>query len=81
MDVIQAYYDGSVFVPLTPVKVKLNQSVIITILETMNTKTISNRYTELFGALSAESYSEIIEALKDTERVDINEWRCTRYDK
>ena len=31
-------------------------------------------HVKLFGVLSQESYLEIIEALKDTERVDINEW-------
>jgi hypothetical protein len=74
MEAIQAYYNGSVFVPLTPVKAKLNQPALITILEAANTKECGNLDVELFGALSAESYSEIIEALKDTERVDMNEW-------
>ena len=74
MDAIQAYYNGSVFVPLVPVKARLNQPAIITILDAANTKTSVCRYTEFFGTLSAESYSEIIEALKDTERVDMNEW-------
>jgi hypothetical protein len=74
MGVIQAYYNGSVFVPLAPVKAKLNQPAIVTILETANTKPGGNRYIEFFGALSAESCSEITEALQGTERVDINEW-------
>ena len=74
MDAIQAYYDGSVFVPLAPVKARLNQPAIVTILDAANTKASASRYIEFFGTLSAESYSEIIEALKDTERVDINEW-------
>ena len=74
MDAIQAYYNGSVFVPLVPVKARLNQLAIVTILDTVNTKTSVSRYTEFFGTLSAESYSEITEALKDTERVDMNEW-------
>ncbi|MDR2569692.1 MAG: hypothetical protein LBD23_05265 [Oscillospiraceae bacterium] len=74
MDAIQAYYDGSVFVPLAPVKVRLNQPALITILEASNTKDGGNRYNVYFGALSAESYLEINEVLKDTERVDVNEW-------
>ena len=74
MEIIQAYYDGSVFVPLVPVNVKLNQPAIIIILETVNTDPSSNSNSEFFGALSAESYSEIIEALNDTETVDENEW-------
>ena len=74
MDAIQAYYDGSVFVPLVPVKARLNQPAIVTILDAVKTKAGVSRYTEFFGSLSAESYSEITEALKDTERVDMNEW-------
>ena len=74
MDTIQAYYNGSVFVPIAPVKAQLNQPALITILEDANVTINSNRLLDFFGALSAESYSEIIEALKDTERVDVNEW-------
>ncbi|MDR2571755.1 MAG: hypothetical protein LBD23_15870 [Oscillospiraceae bacterium] len=74
MDTIQAYYNGSVFIPLAPVKAKLNQPALITILESINTKADNNRCSEFFGALSIESYQEILDALKDTERVDVNEW-------
>ena len=74
MDTIQAYYNGSVFVPIAPVKAHLNQPALITILEDTNVTISCNRLLEFFGALSVESYSEIIEALKDTERVDVNEW-------
>jgi hypothetical protein len=72
VETIQAYYNGSVFVPLAPVKVALNQPALITLLD--NAKAVGNRYDEFFGALSAESYLEITEALKDTEKVDVNEW-------
>jgi len=74
MDTIQAYYNGSVFVPLAPVNTKLKQPALITILDDTEKGADNRHYIELFGALSAESYSEILEALKDTERVDINEW-------
>ena len=74
MDTIQAYYNGSVFVPLVPVSAKLNQPAIVTILDPVSTKASDCRYMEFFGALSVESYEELIEALKDTERVDLNEW-------
>jgi hypothetical protein len=74
MKTIQAYYDGSVFVPLTSVNVALNQPVLVTVLEKNNTKEHDNHYDSLFGALSAESFMEISEALKDTEGVDIFEW-------
>ncbi|MCL1819930.1 MAG: hypothetical protein FWG36_04655 [Oscillospiraceae bacterium] len=74
MDAIQAYYDGSVFVPVSPVKVKLNQPALITIIEAEKSKANRYNHIELFGKLSADSYLEIAEALKETEKVDINEW-------
>ena len=74
MEAIKAYYNGSAFVPVAPVKVKLNQPALITIIEDEKARVSGNGYVELFGALSAESYLEIIETLKDTEKVDIDEW-------
>ena len=74
METIQAYYNGRVFVPLAPVNVKINQPAIITIMEASNTKTNDKSYIEFFGAMDAESYREIMGALKDTEMVDVNEW-------
>jgi len=74
MDTIQAYYDGNVFVPLTPVKVKINQPAIVTILDSDKDKRKNINHVNLFGALSPESYMEMMEALKDTERVDVDEW-------
>ena len=74
MEAIKAYYNGSAFVPVAPVKVKLNQPALITIIEDENSRLSSNSYVEFFGALSAESCLEIIETLKDTEKVDIDGW-------
>jgi hypothetical protein len=74
MSAVQAYYNGSAFVPLAPVKAQLNQPALITILEVATTNSDSKRLSQFFGALSVESYSEILDALKDTERVDIDEW-------
>jgi hypothetical protein len=72
--IIQAYYNGSVFVPLTPVKATLNQPVLISVLDFMEMEKHNNRYEDFFGVLSDESLLEITEALKDTERVDMLEW-------
>lgn len=74
MNAVQAYYNGSVFVPLAPVNAELNQPALITILDVVKANTENSHYNDFFGALSGESYSEIAEALKDTERVDVNEW-------
>ena len=67
LDAIQAYYNGSVFVPLAPVKAKLNQPALITMLEASDKNSDGNRYAAFFGALPKESYSEIIEALKESD--------------
>ena len=48
----------------------LKQPALITILDDTDKGADNRHYIELFGALSAESYYEILEALKDTERVD-----------
>ena len=69
---VKAYYDGSVFIPIEPVKAKRNQSTIITIFD--ENKIIENKpHLKFIGALSQESYEEIGKALADTERVD-DEW-------
>ena len=74
MEAIHAYYNGSVFVPLTPVKAKLNQTAIITVVDAIIPNPEANRYNDFFGVLSSESCSELIEALKDAERIDVDEW-------
>lgn len=66
MKAVKAYFDGTAFVPLTPVKARRNQSAIITILEDDVPKA---DLKDFFGALSQENYAEMIEILKDTERV------------
>ena len=72
---IKGYYDGKSFKALEKVEIEKNQEVIITILDT---KKDFNRKSELYkkhiGKLSNESLVEIEEALKETEKVDIDEW-------
>ena len=74
MDKIKAYYDGSVFVPLGPVNAKPNQQAIVTILGEVGVINGGEGHSAFFGALTHESYIEIMNALKDTERVDEDEW-------
>ena len=50
-----------------------NGNVILAPVFSDESKKVKN-HVKLFGALSQESYLEIVEALKDTERVDIDEW-------
>ena len=78
MQTIEAYYDGRAFVPVQPVTVQLNERAIVTIFEGMTDKCqkLENdkAYLSYAGALSDESYDEIVEILKDTGQIDSNEW-------
>jgi hypothetical protein len=71
MNIIQAYYNGSVFVPIVPVTAEINQPALITILDTSIKVNKKNNYDIYFGALSNDSYIEIIEALKDTDGLEV----------
>jgi len=72
MNAVKAYYDGRVFVPTEPVKARPNQSAIITILD--DDKKEDKPHLRFVGVLSEESYAEISVALKDTQRIDADEW-------
>ena len=72
MTAVKAYYDGSVFIPVEPVKAKRNQSAIVTILD--DGKSEDKPHLRFIGILSQESYQEISKSLEDTQRVDANEW-------
>ena len=75
MQAVKAYYDGDKFVPIETIKVKRNQTAIITILdESLTEKKKAKPFEKFVGKLSDESYVEISEALNETERVEVNEW-------
>ena len=74
MKTVKAFYDGRVFVPVTPIKAKVNQVAIITILDGLDLVIDSKPFLKYAGALTHDDYSELVEILKDTERVDTNEW-------
>jgi len=71
---IKAYYNGAVFVPITPVKAKQNQSAIITILDDIELAAADKPFKKYIGKLSRESCEEINKALLETQRIDKNEW-------
>lgn len=73
---LKGYYNGKEFVPLEKVNLKPNQKVIITVLdEYLNPDFRPEKpFKKFIGKLSDESYKEITEALKETEKVDIDEW-------
>lgn len=72
---LKGYYDGKEFVPLEKVNLKPNQKVIITVLdEYINLESDNKPFKKYIGKLNTESYNEISEALKETEKVDSNEW-------
>ncbi|MDR0853169.1 MAG: hypothetical protein LBN34_02260 [Clostridiales Family XIII bacterium] len=72
MEAVNAYYNGHTFVPTKPIKVKKNQRAIVTILD----ETIEQGKKSLLdfvGVLNQEDGANIMEAIKDAERID-NEW-------
>lgn len=73
---LKGYFNGKEFIPLDKVDIKPNQKVIITVLdEYLNVEEKPEKaYKKYVGRLSSESFHEISEALKETEKVDINEW-------
>ena len=74
MQAVKAYYDGKVFVPLSPIKIMTNQSAIVTILDEELKEPQVKIHEDYFGILSDEDYNEISEALLETQRIDTNEW-------
>ncbi len=73
MRAIKGYYDGENFKAIDNIEVKKNQKVIITLLDEF-LPSDKNAYKKYVGKLSDKSYKEIVEALKDCEKVDKNEW-------
>jgi hypothetical protein len=73
---LKGYFNGKEFVPLEKVNLKTNQKVIITVLdEYFNPESHPEKpYKKFVGKLSTQSFIEVTEALKETEKVDINEW-------
>jgi hypothetical protein len=73
---LKGYYNGKEYIPLENANVKPNQKVIIMILdEYLKPEDVENKpFRKYVGKLSNESYAEITEALKETEKVDSNEW-------
>jgi hypothetical protein len=73
---LKGYFNGKEFVPLEKVNIKVNQKVIITVLdEYIDALTVKEKpYKKYVGKLSAVGYNELVEALKETEKVDSNEW-------
>jgi len=78
MRTVEAYYDGRAFVPVTPVTLRMNEKVIITIFENSSAvikeQTNDKAHLRYAGALSNENYDEIVAILKDTEQIDTNTW-------
>lgn len=73
---LKGYFNGKEFISLDNVSIKPNQKVIITVLdEYFNSEEKPEKaYKKFVGKLSSESFHEIKEALKETEKVDFNEW-------
>jgi len=76
---VKGYYDGKEFKALENIKLNKNQKVIITVLdEYIEDKDISSikekPHKKFLGIWKGNNLKEIEEALKDTEKVDTDEW-------
>jgi hypothetical protein len=74
MEAIRAYFDGRAFVPTKPVSVRKNQPVLVTILGVQDDNSTKKRLLSFAGALGEDDYRDFVEAFKDTERIDADEW-------
>ncbi len=72
---IKGYYDGEKFVPIEKVNIEKNQMVAIRILDDYLEKNEGLKpHRKYMGRLDKESYIEIIQALKECDKVDEHEW-------
>jgi hypothetical protein len=76
MQAIRGYYNGKEIISLEKVSLKPNQKIIITVLdEYLDVNPIQPKpYKKFVGKLNTQSFQEISSALKETEKVDYNEW-------
>jgi len=74
MEAVNAYYDGRVFVPTKPISARKNQRAIITVLDEARENRTKRTLLSLSGILSEVEYQDFMDALKDTERIDADEW-------
>jgi len=74
MEAVNAYYDGRVFVPTKPISARKNQRAIITVLDEARENRTKRTLLSLSGILSEVEYQDFMGALKDTERIDADEW-------
>jgi hypothetical protein len=72
MEALNAYYDGHTFVPTKSIKIKKNQRAIVTILDEP-IEYGKKSFLDFVGVISKEDGAELLEAIKDTEKID-NEW-------
>ena len=73
---LKGYFNGKDFIPLENVQIKRNQKVIITVLDEFvsDSESVEKPYKKYVGKLSKEDFNELQEILKETEKIDKNEW-------
>ena len=76
MKSIYGYYNGTVFEPFESIILPANQKVIITILEEQfpDINEDENPFAEFIGKIDDENCAELLEILKDCEKIDYDEW-------
>lgn len=69
MTTMQAYFDGTVCVPLEKMDLKPNEQVTITV-----DRPQKSSIDRFFGILDDESAKSAMEALNDCRRIELNDW-------
>ena len=64
MTAVKAYYDGKVFIPLSPIRAVKNQAAIVTVLDNVAGEIENREYVQFAGSLPDEDFREITEILK-----------------
>ena len=75
MNALQGYTENGKIIPIGNPIIPDGLRVIVTILDDITNKRVNSRaYLSYAGALSDESYGEIMDILKDAGQIDANEW-------
>ncbi len=72
----KGYFNGKEIIPLEKIIIRENQKVIITLLDEYLVEDFSDDkpHKKYVGRLSDACFKEITEALKETEKIDVDEW-------
>jgi hypothetical protein len=72
MTAVKAYYDGKVFIPMSPTGTAESHAATATVLDDIPETNGSGDYPQFAGALPDKDYREVTAILESTEKIDKN---------